>query len=143
MITELFTRLFLRDPSDMRIDVIMRHATLILSIVTILSLDLILLLGAVEKDPGSIRPVLNGLVAVIDLSLVSSSCLLGFLFLRRRSSVLAAVFFLNIVIFVVAFILRSSGVVFPPVMLFLADIYWLNVYLICLSWKFNTLFRSL
>ena len=50
----------------------LRYAAIVLSIVTILALNAILLLGTVVHDPQSIRLVLNGLVAVIDLSLVSS-----------------------------------------------------------------------
>ena len=111
----------------------MKFLAALLSIVTILSLDTILLLGAVVHDPQSIRLVLNGLVAVLDLSLVSSSGLLGLFFMKHRSRFLGAVFFLNIGIFVVAFILTTSGVRFPPIVLFAADIYWLNLYLICLA----------
>ena len=118
----------------------MKYLTASLSILTILSLDLILLLGAVEHDPQSVRPYFNGLVAVMDLSLVASSGLLGLFFLRHRSRFLGAVFLLNIGIFVAAFILVASGVRFTPVLLFGADIYWLNLYLIGTTKFFQILF---
>jgi hypothetical protein len=104
-----------------------------LSLATILSLNLILLLGAGVRDPRSIRPLFGGLVMVMDLSLVSSSVLLGFLFARRRNTPLAALFFLNLGLFAVAFILVAFGVRFHPLLLYAADLYWLNLYLICLA----------
>jgi len=117
----------------------MRSATILLSLATILSLNLLLLLGAAVEDPDSIRRVLNGLVVVLDLSLVSSSGLLGVFFMRRRCRILGALFLLNILIFGVAVILRISGVRFPPVLLFAADLYWLNLYLIGLTRHFDGL----
>ena len=118
----------------------MKYLTALLSILTILSLDLILLLGALEHDLQSVRPVFNGLVAVMDLSLVSSSALLGLIFMRHGARVLGAVFLLNIVIFAAAFVLVGSGVRFSRVLLFGADIYWLNLYLIGATKFFQILF---
>ncbi len=118
----------------------MKYLTALLSILTILSLDLILLLGALEHDLQSIQPVFNGLVAVMDLSLVSSSALLGLIFMRHRARALGAVFLLNIVIFVAALILVGSGVRFTRVLLFGADVYWLNLYLIVATKFFQNLF---
>jgi hypothetical protein len=111
---------------------IMQSVAIVLSLVAILSLNLILFLGAVVHDPEPIRPFLNGLVVVIDSSLVSSSGLLGLL-LVRTNKILASLFFLNIGVFIVAFVLRVSGVLFPPPLLFAADIYWLNLYLSALA----------
>ena len=118
----------------------MKHLTALLSILTILSLDLILLLGALEHDLQSVQPVFNGLVAVMDLSLVSSSALLGLILMRHGARVLGAVFLLNIVIFAAAFVLVGSGVRFSRVLLFGADIYWLNLYLIGATKFFRILF---
>jgi len=117
-----------------------KYLTALLSILTILSLDLILLLGALEHDLQSVRPVFKGLVAVMDLSLVSSSALLGLIFMRHGARVLGAVFLLNIVIFAAAFVLVGSGVRFSRVLLFGADIYWLNLYLIGATKFFQILF---
>ena len=119
----------------------MKYLAALLSIVTILSLDLILLLGAVVPDPQSIRPYFGALVAVMDLSLVGSSGLLGLFFLKHHSRFLGAVFVLNFGIFAVAFILVTSGVRFTPVLLFAADIYWLNLYLIGIT-KFYHILSS-
>ena len=104
----------------------MKYLAAALSILTILSLDLILLVGAAVPDPQSMRPYFGALVAVMDLSLVASSGLLGYFFLRRRSRFLGAAFLLNIGIFMLAFILVATGVRFSPTLLFAADIYWLN-----------------
>jgi hypothetical protein len=49
-----------------------KYLAALLSLLTILCLDLILLLGAVVHDPQSVRPYFDGLVALMDLSLVAS-----------------------------------------------------------------------
>jgi hypothetical protein len=117
-----------------------KYLTALLSILTILSLDLIIFLGAPEHALQSVQPVFNGLVAVMDLSLVSSSALLGLIFMRHGARVLGAVFLLNVVIFVAASILVGSGVRFSRELLFGMDIYWLNLYLIGATKCFQILF---
>ena len=112
---------------------ILGRIAIALSIATVLALDLILLLGAGVQDRESIRPVFGGLVMVMDLSLVSSSSLLGFRFARLGNKRAAALFFLNIGLFVVAFLFVASGVRLHPLLLYTADLYWLNLYLVCLT----------
>ena len=112
---------------------ILGRLAIALSIATVLALDLILLLGAGIQDPGSIRPVFGGLVMVMDLCLVSSSRLLGFRFARLGNKRPAALFFLNFGLFVVAFLFVASGVLLHPLLLYAADLYWLNLYLVCLT----------
>jgi hypothetical protein len=118
---------------------ILGRITIALSLATIIALNLILLLGAGIQDPRSIRPLFGGLVAAMDLSLVSSSCLLGFRFARRRNKLPAALFFLNIGLFVAAFLLVAFGVRFHPLLLYGADLYWLNLYLVCLTRYWRTI----
>ena len=115
----------------------MKYVSALLSLLTVLCLDLILLLGAAVPDTQSTRPYFNALVAAMDLSLVASSGLLGLFFLKHHSKFLGAAFLLNIGIFAVAFLLVTSGVRFAPILLFAADIYWLNLYLIGLSKYFH------
>jgi hypothetical protein len=119
-----------------------KYLTASLSLVTIFSLDLILLVGSAGPDPQSIRPYFNALVAVMDLSLVSSSSLLGLFFLRHHSRFLGAAFLLNIGIFAVASVLVTSGVRFAPILLFAADVYWLNLYLIGITKYFPALIST-
>jgi hypothetical protein len=113
-----------------------------LSILTILSLDLILVLGGAAPDTHPIRPYFGALVAVMDVSLVASSGLLGHFFLKHRSRFLGAAFLLNIGIFMAALVLVASGVRFAPILLFAADVYWLNLYLIGTSRFFHINFSS-
>ena len=70
---------------------------------------------------------------VMDLCLVSSSSLLGFRFARLGNKRPAALFFLDIGLFVVAFLFVASGVRFRSLLLYAADLYWLNLYLVCLT----------
>lgn len=65
--------------------------------------------------------------------------LLGVHFSKSGSRLLGALFFLNIGITAAAIVLRVQGFVFPTLVLFLADIYWLNLYLICLTKNYKTL----
>ena len=120
----------------------MRWISLISSFVLILGLNLILLLGAVVPDADSIRPVLNGLVHLIHLSLVVSSSLLGLWFWRVGLCWLGIVFGLNLVVFAISAGLRPGGFIFPPWVLFGADLYWLNLYLVCLARHGESLYRT-
>ena len=115
----------------------MRRLAILLSLVAILSLNAILFLGTVVRDREAIGPVLNGLVIALDSSIVTSSGLLG-LILFGRNRWLAVTFLLNLVIFSLALVLRLSGVVFSPAILFAADLYWLNLYVATLAryWEY-------
>jgi hypothetical protein len=123
-------------------DGVVKYLAASLSILTILALDLILVLGAAAHDPRSIRPYFGVLVPVMDLSLVASSGLLGLFFLKHRSRFLGAAFLLNLGIFAVALILVTSGARFTPILLFAADVYWLNLYLIGIVRFFHINFSS-
>jgi hypothetical protein len=79
---------------------------------------------------------------VMDLCLVSSSSLLGFPFARLGNERPAALFFLNIGLFVVAFLFVASGVRLQPLLLYTADLYWLNLYVVCLTWYGRTISGS-
>ena len=120
----------------------MKYLAASLSILTILALDVILVLGAAVHDPRSIRPYFGVLVAVMDLSLVASSGLLGLFFLKHRSRFLGAAFLLNLGIFAVALILVTSGARFTSILLFAADVCWLNLYLIGIVRFFHINFSS-
>ena len=120
----------------------MKYLAASLSLLTILSLNVILLLGAAVPDAQSVWPYFGALVAVVDVSLVASSGLLGHFFLKHRSRFLGAAFLLNIGIFAVALVLVTSGVRFTPIVLFAADVYWLNLYLIGIVKFFHMNFPS-
>jgi hypothetical protein len=108
-----------------------------LSVVVIASLNLILLPGAGIRDPGS-RPFFGGLVTAMDLALVSSSALLGLRFLSRGNRPFAALFALNLVLFSAAFVVVALGGRLHPLVLYAADLYWLNLYPVCLARHWRT-----
>jgi hypothetical protein len=116
----------------------MKYLVAALSVVVIASLNLILLLGAGIRDPGS-RPFFGGLVTAMDLALVSSSALLGLRFLGRGNRPLAALFALNLGLFAAAFVVVTSGGRLHPLALYAADLYWLNLYLTCLARHWRTI----
>ena len=105
----------------------------LLAAVVVASLNAILLLGAAGDDLGAPPHLLGGLVVALDVSLVASSLLLGLGFARLGQGLLSALFLGNVAVFLVAAVLRASGVIVRPAALFTADLYWLHLYLIVLS----------
>ncbi len=106
---------------------------ILLAAVVVASLNAILLLGAAGHDFGAPPSLLGGLVVALDVSLVTSSLLLGLGFARRRQGLLSSLFLGNLVLFMVAVAVRVSGITFRPAVLFATDLYWLNLYLIVLT----------
>lgn len=107
----------------------MRIVGVVLGAVTVVALDLILLIGAGGEPP----PWFGALVLVMDVSLIASSVSLGIAFLRFGRRLLGVLFLMNLVVMLGALMLRVSGVRFPRVLLFGADLYWLNLYLVGLA----------
>ncbi len=103
------------------------------ALVVVVSLNVILLLGAAGEDMGAPPAVLGGSVAIFDVSLVGSSIMLGLTFSRLKRGFLSALFFGNLILFIVAAAARVAGISFRPAVLFAADLYWLNVYLVVLA----------
>ncbi len=103
---------------------------------TIVSLNAILLLGALEQDSPLHHWILHSLVPLVDVSLLVSSGFLAIYFGKLRQRRLAGLFALNIIVVLVAGVIRISGFEFPRWLLFGADLYWLNLYLICLVGNF-------
>jgi hypothetical protein len=115
----------------------MRTAGLLLAFVAILTLNLILLIGASTDPP---RPPWFGvLTATMDVSLVVSSAVLGGVLVRRGRRFFGLLFLSNLVLILGAFVLRLTGLEFRPVLLFGADLYWLNLYLIGISREWREL----
>jgi hypothetical protein len=103
------------------------------ALIVVVSLNVILLLGAAGADMGAPAGVLAASVAIFDVSLVVSSLLLGLTFAKLKRAHLSALFFGNLALFIVAAAVRLSGISFRPAVLFAADLYWLNVYLVVLA----------
>ena len=119
----------------------MRWMTLISSAILILALNTLLLLGATFPDADSIRPTLNGVIVVFEVALLVSSGLLGSWYWRIGPRWLGVVFGGNIAVSAFGMIFRLAGGVFPALVLFGADLYWLNLYLVCLARDFDRLGR--
>ncbi len=109
-----------------------RWATCLLVVTVVGSLNLIMGIIAMGHDSGSTPRILDRLILLFDVSLVLSSALLTYQYIQDRSWFPGAVFAVNIGIMVIALPLRMQGVVFPQWVFSIADLYWLNLYLICL-----------
>jgi hypothetical protein len=103
------------------------------ALIVVVSLNVILLLGAAGEDMGAPAGALAASVVIFDVSLVVSSLMLGLTFAKLKRAHLSALFFGNLALFIVAAAARVSGISFRPAALFAADLYWLNVYLVVLA----------
>ena len=120
----------------------MRWLTLISAWLTVGALNLILLVGAAVHDPKVLQPALFVLVNVLHLGLVVSSPLLGIWYWRAGPRWLGVVFWINLVALEVSAVVRVVWGIFPPLVLFGADLYWLNLYLVCLARDHDRLYRA-
>ncbi len=102
----------------------MRVASVTFGLVTVAALDMVLLLGATGEPPW-----FGTLVMVMDITLIVSSILLGVVFLRDGKTVLASLFLSNLGLMLAAMLIRAYGLRLTPMVLFGADVYWLNLYI--------------
>jgi hypothetical protein len=116
----------------------MKSLSLILALVVITSLNAILLWGAgtAGNVVGS-NSMFGILVLALDVSLVASSFLLGYLFWREHRVAWATLFFTNLLMMMVALVLKLTNTGLSSFVLFGADLYWLDLYLVCLccEWR--------
>jgi len=116
----------------------LKNLLFIFVLVVIASLNAIILWGAGAAGGvvGS-NTIFGILVMVMDVALVISSLWLGFLFLKARRAVWAALFFANLLVMAIAFIFKLNSISLSSFVLFGADLYWLNLYLACLcrEWR--------
>ena len=94
------------------------------------------------RDPDSIRPVLDGVVHAIHLGLIVSSPLLAAWYWRAGTRWLGVAFGMNLVALGVSAVVRAAWGILPPWVLFGADVYWLNLYLVCLTRDHARLYRA-
>ena len=120
----------------------MRLLTLGSAWMTVGALNLILLVASAVHDPGVLQPALFVLVNVLHLGLVVSSPLLGTWYWRAGRRWLGVVFWGNLVALEVSAVVRVTWGIFPPLVLFGADVTWLNLYLICLARDHARLYRA-
>ena len=116
----------------------MNKLAVTLAVVTVAALNVILVVGAGLPDSTTGERLLSGMVPIMDLSLVLSSVLLARIFIAKGFPTLGKIFLFNIALFAVAVVVRAAGSMPPRWLLFTADAYWLNLYLIALSrhWSF-------
>jgi hypothetical protein len=120
-----------------------KRLALILVVLVIVCLNGIILWGAAAGGAAAIQDVKFGvLVLLMDLGLVVSSLLLTYLFWRERRLTWAVLFALNLVIMASAFAIRAAGAAISPSVLFAADLYWLQLYLLCLLREYHWLHRT-
>jgi hypothetical protein len=117
----------------------MNKLGLTLAIAAVAALNVIVVAGAGLPDSVTGERLLAIAVPIMDVSLVLSSVLLGRILLARGVRTLGIVFLLNIGLFAIAIVMRVAGSVPSRWLLFTADAYWLNLYLIALSKHWSVL----
>jgi hypothetical protein len=105
----------------------------VLAVVTVAALNVIVVVGAGLPASTTGERLLGGVVPLMDLSLVLSSVLLARIFIAKGFPTLGKLFIFNIALFAIAVVVRVAGSMPPRWLLFTADAYWLNLYLIALS----------
>jgi hypothetical protein len=111
----------------------LKRLALALLVFVILCLNGIILWGAAADGVPAIGIItFRVLVLLMDLGLVTSSLLLTYLFWRERRLKWAVLFAFNLVIMAGASAVRTGGAELSPLILFAADLYWLQLYLVCL-----------
>jgi hypothetical protein len=110
------------------------HAVAIsLALATIVTLELIVLIGAgVPNSAAGNRPTAI-LVPIKDLCLETSSALLTWILGRMGARALAGLFLFNLALFAAAAVMRASGSIPPRWLLYAVDVYWPSLYLITLA----------
>jgi hypothetical protein len=111
----------------------MNKLAVTLAIVTVAALNVIVVVGAGLPGSTTGERLLAIAVPIMDLCLVLSSVLLGRLLLATGNRTLGTLLMLNLVLFAAAVVLRVLGSIPPRWVLFTADVYWLNLYLVALS----------
>jgi len=104
-----------------------------LALATIVTLELIVLIGAGVPNSAAGSRLTAVLVPIMDLCLVTSSALLAWILGRNDARVLAGLFLFNLALFAAAAVMRASGSLPPRWLLYAVDIYWLGLYLITLG----------
>jgi len=111
----------------------LKRLALALLVFVIVCLNGIILWGAAADGiPANGIVTFRVLVLLMDLGLVTSSLLLTYLFWRERRLKWAVLFAFNLVIMAGALAVRARGAALSPLILFAADLYWLQLYLVCL-----------
>jgi hypothetical protein len=111
----------------------MNKLAVILAIATIAVLNFMVVVGAGLPGSATGERLLDMAVPVMDLCLVLSSVLLGRMLLATGYRTLGKLLMLNLALFAAALVLRVFGSIPPRWVLFTADVYWLNLYLVALS----------
>jgi hypothetical protein len=111
----------------------MNKLAVALAIATVVTLDVIVGLGSGLPDSVVSGRLIAVAVPIMDLCLVVSSVLLARILFARGFRRLGILFALNLVLFAIAVVVRLTGSVPPRWLLFSADVYWLNLYLVALS----------
>jgi hypothetical protein len=107
--------------------------TIPLAPATILTLELIVLIGAGVPNSAAGNRLTAVLVPSMDLCLVTSSALLAWILGRNGARVFAGLFLLNLALFAAAAVMHASGSIPPRWLLYAVDVYWLSLYLITLA----------
>jgi hypothetical protein len=115
----------------------MNKLAIALAIATVAALDLIVVVGAGLPASATGERLLAVAVPTMDLCLVLSSVLLGRLLLATGHRTLGTLLMFNLVLFAAAAVLRVLGSIPPRWVLFAADLYWLNLYLVTLSTQWS------
>lgn len=111
----------------------MNKLAAIFAIATVTLLNVIVVIGSGIPNSATGGQVIATIVPIIDFCILASSVLLGRMLIAGGFRKVGFLFIGNIGFFVVARVMHIIGSPPPRWLLFSADLYWLNLYLVTLS----------
>gem|GEM_PF-2564230 len=115
--------------------------SIILSLITILTLNVILLIAASSNGQALVNNNWFSLIVnIMYFALIGSSLLLAYINWRKSQLAWAFIFVNNVFIVLISTILSMSGLInLPSTFLIFLDLYWLNKYLVYMLSSFTLL----
>ncbi|MBN2518898.1 MAG: hypothetical protein JXB17_00195 [Bacteroidales bacterium] len=108
----------------------MKRLFFILGIITIISLNMILIMGGGVKDFEKIEEIFNIILLIFEISIVPT-CIYYFIKnLVKKNKIFALLFSLIIASYIFAYTLYFMKIEIPRILLYIFDVYTVNLYLI-------------
>ena len=115
----------------------MKKLLFILGLIVILSLDVILLLGGGVDNFEKVEKMFGIIILFFEISIIPTAIYFFIKNLKLKKNIFTYMFGIIIVSYVVAWVLYFYGIEMPKILLYIFDVYALNLYLIfyVLNWK--------
>ena len=108
----------------------MKRVFFILGLITIISLNLILILGAGVKDFEKIENLFNAVIILFEISTIPTCIYFFIKNLIKKNYVFTGLFSVIILSYIFSLVLFFMKIEMPRILLYIFDVYAINLYLI-------------